>query len=95
MMTMTMTMTPNLGKKVPHDLILVAAFLVGGSHVVRHVEDVPENDKDHHHNQDEEVDHHQDGEDGVEAVSMICTLFGMWRIIKGDDSKCWVGGLGG
>ena len=56
----------NLGKKVPHDLILVAALLVGRSHVVRHVEDVPEHDHNHHH-QDEDLDHHhndQDGEDG-------------------------------
>ena len=72
-MRMKMMMMTNLGKKVPHDLILVAAFLVGGSHIVRHVEDVPEKDKDHHHNQDEDVDHHhhQDGEDGDEVRSMI------------------------
>ena len=55
-MTKTMTMMTNLGKKVPHDLILVAALLVCRSHVVRHVEDVPEDDEDHHHGQDGEDD---------------------------------------
>ena len=31
-----------LSKEVPHDLVLVAAFLICSSHVVRNVEDVPE-----------------------------------------------------
>ena len=42
MMMMMMMMKTNLGKKVPHDLVLVAAFLVCCSHVVWNVQDVPE-----------------------------------------------------
>ena len=40
-MMMIIMMKTNLGKKVPHDLVLVAAFLICCSHVVRNMEDVP------------------------------------------------------
>ena len=39
---MMMRMIDYLSKEVPHDLVLVAAFLICSSHVVRNVEDVPE-----------------------------------------------------
>ena len=42
MVMMMMMMKTNLGKKVPHDLVLVAAFLICCSNVVRNMQDVPE-----------------------------------------------------
>ena len=42
MRRMMMTRIDYLSKEVPHDLVLVAAFLICSSHVVRNVEDVPE-----------------------------------------------------
>ena len=40
-MMMIEMMKTNLGKKVPHDLVLVAAFLICCSNVVRNMQDVP------------------------------------------------------
>ena len=76
MMTMMLTMMTNLGKKVPHDLILVAALLVCRSHVVRHVEDVPGNGHHYHHQDTEDGDHHhhqdaEDSEDDEDDRNMI------------------------
>ena len=42
MMMMMRRRIDYLSKEVPHDLVLVAAFLICSSHVVRNVEDVPE-----------------------------------------------------
>ena len=42
MMIDMMMVKTNLSKKVPHDLVLVAAFLICCSHVVRNVQNVPE-----------------------------------------------------
>ena len=40
-MIIVMRMIDYLSKEVPHDLVLVAAFLICCSHVVRNMEDVP------------------------------------------------------
>ena len=87
MMTMMLTMMTNLGKKVPHDLILVAALLVRRSHVVRYVEDVPENhhldedgDRHHHHNQDRD-----DGDDDGNMIFAHCSERG--ELLKGKIQK--------
>ena len=42
MMIMRRRRIDYLSKEVPHDLVLVAAFLICSSHVVWNVEDVPE-----------------------------------------------------
>ena len=42
MMIDMMMVKTNLSKKVPHDLVLVAAFLICCSHVVWNVQNVPE-----------------------------------------------------
>ena len=50
MLVMKIATKTDLGKKVPHDLVLVAALLVPRPRVVRHVQDVP--DHHHHHHGD-------------------------------------------
>ena len=53
MLLMKIATKSHLGKKVPHDLVLVAALLLPRSRVVRHVQDVP----DHHHHDHGDYDH--------------------------------------